>query len=141
MRDGSLYYEYNPNGVNIILEDVSGNSYIAMREVRWSPESQFKFDIRRYFTKQDNEELPGKGVGISDPDHLANMMVATGFGFSHTIIEQLDKRDELVSGLGQFCADMNDQDYAQFKEDIDAERNKAQIDRGMNKEQFMEALG
>lgn len=136
-----ISYSYNPDGVNEVIEELSATSFLALREVKWSEEdTDYKTDLRRYFIKQDGTEMPGKGTAIGDPGKLAEVLVDHLYGSTKTLISNLTKRDDYMSSMGQYYADYSDEEYTGFKEDLDSERSKAIIDRGMDSEEFMETL-
>ena len=136
-----ISYSYNPDGVNEVIEELSATSFLALREVKWSEEdTDYKTDLRRYFIKQDGTEMPGKGTAIGDPGKLAEVLVDHLYGSTKTLISNLTKRDDYMSSMGQYYADYSDEEYTGFKEDLDSERSKAIIDRGMGSEEFMETL-
>lgn len=142
MSSEGIFYEYDPEGVDEIIEDTSSNSFIAMREVRWNPEHDFKLDIRRYFNKQDGTEMPGKGISINNPDKLTEALIKCNFGNIDSLVRVMadERREELVPSLGRYCATMDNKEYEEFKEDLDSERDKAILDRGMSAEEFIGKL-
>ena len=136
-----ISYSYNPDGVNEVIEELSATSFLALREVKWSEEdTDYKTDLRRYFIKQDGTEMPGKGTAIGNPGKLAEVLVEHLYGSTKTLIGNLAQRDDYVSSMGQYYADYSDEEYTGFKEDLDSERSKAILDRGMDSEEFMETL-
>lgn len=136
-----ISYSYNPDGVNEVIEELSATSFLALREVKWSEEdTDYKTDLRRYFIKQDGTEMPGKGTAIGNPGKLAEVLVEHLYGSTKTLIGNLAQRDDYVSSMGQYYADYSDEEYTGFKEELDSERSKAIIDRGMDSEEFMETL-
>ena len=136
-----ISYSYNPDGVNEVIEELSATSFLALREVKWSEEdTDYKTDLRRYFIKQDGTEMPGKGTAIGDPGKLAEVLVEHLYGSTKALIGNLAQRDDYVSAMGQYYADYSDEEYTDFKEELDSERSKAIIDRGMGNEEFMETL-
>lgn len=136
-----ISYSYNPDGVNEVIEELSATSFLALREVKWSEEdTDYKTDLRRYFIKQDGTEMPGKGTAIGNPGKLAEVLVEHLYGSTKTLIGNLAQRDDYVSSMGQYYADYSDEEYTGFKEELDSERSKAILDRGMDSEEFMETL-
>ena len=136
-----ISYSYNPDGVNEVIEELSATSFLALREVKWSEEdTDYKTDLRRYFIKQDGTEMPGKGTAIGNPGKLAEVLVEHLYGSTKTLIGNLAQRDDYVSSMGQYYADYSDEEYTGFKEELDSERSKAILDRGMGSEEFMETL-
>lgn len=142
MSSESIFYEYDPNGIDEVIEDTSASSFIAMREVRWNENSDFKLDIRRYFNKQDGTEMPGKGISINNPDRLTETLIKSGFGIMDNLIRIAadNRRTEFVSSVGRYCATMDTDEYQEFIDDIGAERDKAILDRGMSAEEFIGKL-
>ena len=142
MASESIYYEYDPDGVDEVIEDTSASSFIALREVRWDPKNDFKLDIRRYFNKQDGTEMPGKGISINSPDKLTEALVMCNFGKMDSLVKIMGdfRREELVPSLGRYCATMEAKEYEEFKEELDTERDKAIVDRGMSAEEFIGTL-
>ena len=136
-----ISYSYNPDGVNEVIEELSATSFLALREVKWSEEdTDYKTDLRRYFIKQDGTEMPGKGTAIGNPGKLAEVLVEHLYGSTKTLIGNLAQRDDYMSSMGQYYADYSDEEYTGFKEELDSERSKAILDRGMGSEEFMETL-
>lgn len=141
MERTNLNYTFNENGVNEVIDELSSTSFLALREVKWSDhEDEYRLDLRRYFVKQDGTEMPGKGTAIANPGKLTDVLVSNGYGDNDTILREMFSRDGLTSSMGRICADFNDDEYESFKEDLDSERSKAIIDKGMNAENFMESL-
>lgn len=138
---GPIFYEVNPDGPNVQVEEVSSTSFIAMREVRWNPDGPFKLDIRRYFIKQDGEEMPGKGISISDPNNLTETLVQNGYGRVPKLLQNIQAyRGGICDGVGIMCADMTDDEYTKFQMDMTTAREKEIMSRGMSHDKFMEAL-
>ena len=139
--DKEISYSYNPDGVNEVIEELSATSFLALREVKWSDtDSDYKMDIRRYFIKPDGTEMPGKGTAIGAPDTLAEVLVDHLYGSTKSLISSMAQRDDYMSSMGQYYAGYSDEEYTDFKEDLDSERSKTIIDRGMDSEEFMETL-
>lgn len=99
MKAPQLQYEFNPDGPNKIIDDGEGGTYLAIREVRWGPDKQYKLDIRRYLMK-DEEEKPLKGVSFSNKDtadQVAESLVDIGYGKTSILLEALQKRDDYAT--------------------------------------------
>ena len=139
--DKDIQYSYNADGVNEVIDELSATSFLALREVKWSDEdSDYKLDLRRYFIKQDGTEMPGKGTAIGNPDTLAEALINNIYGSTKNIISSIATRDDYISSMGQYYATYEDEAYEVFKEDLNAERDKAILDRGMSSDEFMETL-
>lgn len=104
-------YEYNKEGINEVIDELSGsNSYIALREIRWNEHSDFKLDLRRYFIKSDGTEFAGKGIAfMSDegPSRLTSKLVEHGFGDCRKLTKMLYNRDldEFAEGIAESIHD------------------------------------
>ena len=139
--DKDIQYSYNADGVKEVIDELSATSFLALREVKWSDEdSDYKLDLRRYFIKQDGTEMPGKGTAIGNPDTLAEALINNLYGSTKNIISSIATRDDYISSMGQYYATYEDEAYEVFKEELNAERDKAILDRGMSSDEFMETL-
>lgn len=139
--DKDIQYSYNADGVNEVIDELSATSFLALREVKWSDEdSDYKLDLRRYFIKQDGTEMPGKGTAIGNPDTLAEALINNLYGSTKNIISSIATRDDYISSMGQYYATYEDEAYEAFKEELNAERDKTILDRGMSSDEFMETL-
>ena len=57
--------ELDPS-VDKIFDETPGNSFLAVRKLRWNQNSEFKLDIRKWFTNSNGEEIAGKGVSFME---------------------------------------------------------------------------
>lgn len=140
MDKSDIEYSFNPEGVDAVIDEISPTSFLGLREVRWMDGDTYKLDLRRYFIKQDGVEMPGKGTAIGNPGKLTEVLIDHLYGQTDTIISSLTQRDDYMSSMGRVYAGYEDAAYESFKEELDAERSKAIIDRGMDSESFMENL-
>lgn len=140
MDKSDIEYSFNPEGVDAVIDEISPTSFLALREVRWMDGDTYKLDLRRYFVKQDGVEMPGKGTAIGNPGKLTEVLIDQLYGQTDTIISSLTQRDDYMSSMGRVYAGYEDTAYESFKDELDAERSKAIIDRGMDSESFMENL-
>lgn len=106
------------DSINEIVDEGSGNSYIALRKLRWNDDAPFKLDIRRWFVNSDGEEIAGKGVSFiteEGPHNLAEILTRNEFGRTDVILDNIKERadflyeakrvlDELGSEHGQLIA-------------------------------------
>lgn len=114
MKD-ELRYEYDPQSVNEVVDSTEGTgNYIALRKVRWNPNAEFKYDIRKYFVKSDGTEVAGKGFSFMSeegPDTLTEVMVGNGFGNTDSLVNLLMGRgEEFVTALAR-ATQLNSQDF------------------------------
>lgn len=126
-----LNYEYDENSVNEVVDEVAGsNNFIAFRKIRWQPDGEFRFDIRKYFIKADGSEFPGKGITfMSDkgPHLLAETLAANGFGNTDTMVSMLSARGDFTEAVAR--ATKNNPNFAKelkmaYKNLEDEEDNK-----------------
>ena len=54
--------EIDPS-INEIVDE-SGNTFIALRRLRWNSNSPFKLDLRKWFVSSTGEETAGKGLSF-----------------------------------------------------------------------------
>lgn len=136
----SIIYEFNPDGPNVITDELSATSFMALREVHWNVEDDYHLDFRRYFVKPDGMEMPGKGTSIPNPTALINAMLSCGYGETKGCIDNIWDREDFMPSLGSKVAEYDDKEYKMFKTRLDNERKDAIANRGMNSEEFLEAL-
>ena len=72
-------FETDPNYDYIL--DEKGNTYTALRKIRWGNQEEFKLDIRKYYATEDGERM-SKGCSFSDEaaDELSKVLISTGYG-------------------------------------------------------------
>lgn len=98
--------EIDPS-LDVVFDEGSGNSFLAMRKLRWDENSSFKIDLRKWFTNSDGEEIAGKGFSFiteDGPNNLVNCLIDNGFGDTRDIIEKVSTRDDFVDALATSAA-------------------------------------
>ena len=98
--------EIDPS-LDVVFDEGSGNSFLAMRKLRWDENSSFKIDLRKWFTNSDGEEIAGKGFSFiteDGPNNLVNCLIDNGFGDTRDIIEKVSTRDDFVDTLATSAA-------------------------------------
>lgn len=103
MPRGSMEFnlEIDPEFDEIIDEGV-GNSFVALRRLKWSDNSPFKLDIRRWITDAEGNEIAGKGCSFiteEGPSNLVHTLIDHNYGDTATIIEKVSKRSDFVDAL------------------------------------------
>lgn len=91
-----------------IFDEGVGNSFLALRKLRWNPESPYKIDIRKWFTNSDGEEIAGKGVSFiteEGPGELVKALIKHDFGDTREILEQLSEREDFTESLESLGVD------------------------------------
>lgn len=98
-----LQLELDPS-VDEVIDEVPGNSFIALRKLRWSPNAQFKLDIRKWFTNGAGEEIAGKGVSFmtpEGPDNLIEALLKVGCGDTRKTLNGLKDREDFLPNVKQ----------------------------------------
>ena len=96
--------------LDVVFDEGPGNSFLAMRKLRWDENSNFKIDLRKWFTNADGEEIAGKGFSFiteDGPNNLVNCLIDNGFGDTKEIVESIAKRDDFIDALA-YSADALD---------------------------------
>lgn len=91
-----------------IFDEGVGNSFLALRRLRWNENSPFKIDIRKWFTNSDGEEIAGKGVAFiteEGPGELIKALIKHDFGDTKEILEQLSQREDFNDSLSKLGVD------------------------------------
>lgn len=95
-----LVYEYKQDGIDEVIDEAPGsNSFLGLREVRWSSDREFKLDLRRYICKADGSETIGKGISFTTkegPSCLAETLVEHGYGSTGSILSDLSHREDFA---------------------------------------------
>ena len=87
------------DSVNEIIEETSGNKFIALRRVSWRRGAQPKLDLRNWFMSSDGEEIAGKGVSFPSDEAADNLVAALlkhGYGDTRNSIEAMSEREDFA---------------------------------------------
>ena len=98
-----FYLEIDPS-VDEVVDEIPGNSFIALRKLRWSPTGQFRLDIRKWFTSGTGEEVAGKGVSFmtdEGPDNLIQAMLKAGCGDTRKTLDGISDRADFLPNVKQ----------------------------------------
>ena len=90
--------------VDEVFDELPGNSFLALRKLRWRPDGEFKLDIRKWFTNSDGEEIAGKGISFmteQGPDNLIMALLKHGYGDTRKTIEGIKDRDDFIPTLSE----------------------------------------
>ena len=90
--------------VNEIFDENVGNSFLAMRRLRWSPTTEFKLDLRKWYTNSEGEEIAGKGFSFiteEGPNELAKVLIKHGYGNTEDVMDQLSIRDDFIPSVNK----------------------------------------
>lgn len=97
-KDKAFKLEIDPS-LDVVFDEGTGSSFLAMRRLRWSEDSEFKIDLRKWFTNAEGEEIAGKGwsfITEEGPDNLVQCLLSNGFGDTRKTLEGLQDRDDFV---------------------------------------------
>ena len=93
--------------------DEKGNSFIALRKIRWGNSSEFRLDLRKWFNTATGETM-SKGVSFiteDGPHELVKVMVEQGYGHTKDIVEALKLRDDFDSSELPVIKEMKENYY------------------------------
>lgn len=87
------------DSINEVIDEGTGNSFIAMRKLRWNETGTFKLDLRKWITNADGQEIAGKGFSFiteEGPENLVNALLKHGFGDTRKTLEGIQDREDFV---------------------------------------------
>lgn len=93
--------------VNEVFDEGVGNSFLAMRRLRWSEDGQFKLDLRKWITNSEGEEIAGKGFSFiteEGPANLVNCLLKHGYGDTRKTLEGIQDREDFVPEVMEILA-------------------------------------
>ncbi len=96
-----LKLEIDPS-IDEVIDEVPGNSFIALRKLRWSENGQFKLDLRRWYTTSAGEEVAGKGVSFmtdEGPSNLIQSLLSNGYGDTRKTLDGIKDRDDFLENV------------------------------------------
>lgn len=78
-------YEYKEDGINQIISE-RGDMFLALREVRWSANKDYKLDLRHYRSDElGDKTLKGCSFNDDEADELTKVLLSEGFGDDYEI--------------------------------------------------------
>ena len=93
-------YEIDKNFDYTIEE--KGNTFIALRKIKWGDRDEFRLDLRKYISTEEGERM-GKGLSfITDegPSELINVLLDNNYGdpdiIGNTIVK---KRKDILDSI------------------------------------------
>lgn len=87
------------DSVNEVFDEGVGNSFLAMRRLRWNEDGEFKLDLRRWITNVDGEEIAGKGFSFiteEGPSNLVECLLKHGYGDTRKTLEGIMDREDFI---------------------------------------------
>lgn len=99
--------EIDPS-IDDVIDEVPGSSFIALRKLRWSENSPFKLDIRKWYTNNEGEEIAGKGVGFmteEGPDNLIEALLKHGYGDTRKTLCGIKDREDFLPAVKEIITE------------------------------------
>ena len=90
--------EINPD-IDEVFDEGVGNSFLAMRMLRWNENGTFKLDLRKWITNSEGEEIAGKGFSFiteDGPANLVNCLLKHGYGDTKKTLEGIQDREDFI---------------------------------------------
>lgn len=101
--------EIDPSIDEIIYETPGGNSFIALRKLRWSESAPFRLDLRKWYTNSEGEEIAGKGISFANeegPDNLIEALLKNNFGDTRKTINGIKDREDFLPAVKEVITSM-----------------------------------
>lgn len=93
-------YEVDPN-YDYVLEE-RGNTYTALKKIRWGDNDHFSLDIRKWYATENGERM-AKGCSLmtdEGADELTRILVSTGYGDDKELASEIcSNRTELAARI------------------------------------------
>lgn len=97
--------------LNVIFDEKpGGNSFLALRKVRWSEDGKFKLDVRKWYTNAQGEEIAGKGISFmteEGPSNLIQGLLENGYGDTRQTLNALENRDDFFPAIKEIITRNN----------------------------------
>lgn len=93
--------EIDPS-LNEVFDEVPGKTFLALRRLRWTENGPFKLDIRRWYTTNEGEERPDKGVAFmteEGPDNLIAALMKHGYGDTRKTLDSIKDRPDFYPNI------------------------------------------
>ena len=101
--------EIDPS-INVVFDELPGNSFLALRKLRWSEGSSFKLDIRKWYTNAQGEEIAGKGVSFmtpEGPENLVQALLQNGYCDTRKTLNGIKNRDDFAVAVKEIILENN----------------------------------
>lgn len=107
-KDYDFQLEIDPS-LNVVFDEVPGsNSFLALRMLRWNPNSKFKLDIRKWYTNAQGEEVAGKGISFMSPEgpeNLVQALLENGYCDTRKTLRGLKDREDFPVALKEIITE------------------------------------
>jgi len=108
-------YEVDPNFDHVLEE--KGNTYTALRKIRWGDREDFKVDVRKYYATEEGERMSKGCSFMSDEgvNEMVNVLIDNDYGNAKRIA------DSIVEKRMDICARVYDhlENDQSLKKDLD----------------------
>ena len=102
MADKEFKYEVDKD-FNYTIDE-RGNSFIALRKIRWGDNDNYKLDLRKYISTEKGEQM-GKGLSFiteDGPNELSRVLLDTGYGKPDEIAQVIvDNRRDIFNEISK----------------------------------------
>lgn len=102
MADKEFKYEVDKD-FNYTIDE-RGNSFIALRKIRWGDNDNYKLDIRKYISTEKGEQMMKGFSFITDdgPNELSRVLLDTGYGKPDEIAQVIvDNRKDIFNEISK----------------------------------------
>ena len=88
------------DGFDKIIEE-KGNTYVSLRKCKWKQDGEERYDLRKYTTSPEGNEVILKGVSLTEEgmNELTNTLVKEGFGNTGVMMDSLVERKDFPVAL------------------------------------------
>ena len=117
-----IQYTVDPKCDHIIEE--KGNQFLALRLIAWGDSTNYKLDIRKYYSTADGGETVGKGVSFmteEGPAELTKALLSDGYCDTIDVLNSIKDRDDFRSSLNAVLNNKNDEFYDNTAKDLKAD--------------------
>lgn len=115
--DENFKYETQPD-FNYVIDE-KGNTFIALRKIKWGNQSEYKLDLRKYHNTSSGERM-SKGVSFiteEGPSELVTTLTGLGYGNTLEVLKSIKDRDDFRSSLNCIL-DPDDEYYDNTAKDL-----------------------
>lgn len=112
-KENSNIHQEIIDGFDHIIQE-KGNTYVSLRKVRWSENSDVKLDLRKYVTNTDGSEKMMKGCSFDEEGahELTHVLTEEGYGDTRVILNNIKDRDDFKISMVRSLSD-DDKDLVQ----------------------------
>lgn len=121
-------FDIDDNFGDHIIEE-RGNTFTALRKIRWGSQSDYKLDLRKYIATSEGEQMR-KGCSITEDgaNELTKVLLETGYGKATDIAQSIESnRKDILAVLSEYIGSLSDDELKEIErhypddEDIDTD--------------------